>query len=1149
MDRLRKIICTILTMLLMLSSINFVFADTEIVITPSVTDGGIIPVVGEISFTFNIDMNPASFSTSTVLLKEKVNGTDTYNNRLYKFNYDTSKKVFTINFDEGDIAPSATYVIEFTQSIQAADDTTLTAPVFFTYVTSESGYYINDNFSRYPVDTWLGNKKTYTDVLPWSYMSGNGGKGSADIKKGTDNKTVLQLKSNKNAAGFDMNVAYRADYLPETSATIKLNNLAEIDFEISGGVDASYLLGGIFVIRRHETLNKFFLYYGIGKVDSALASRDTMTPLCEVATPTVGTMAAHSLKYLISTDMSSGISRKLREISFDGTKLTRIIDVINTETGEITYKDFPAEGIALSGRGDVNAEYYYQSSATYYRAFSIGRDSTLAYDTAEGTVGSSGTLRQEEALLKIYSFKYEPVKMVKKILTEGDPQFPTDGIIKIYFGLIPSDKDFSGDIVLKDSHDNEVLWTGIFNAEDNVLEITPSTVLNSNELYTVTVSGSIEYTINLDLNATDTVHNFTTDWRKLSTSSVPVIVSPGNFSPTFDIQNISLLEGTFTTRTVLYKKTAEQLHMLNYTDTSQNVALGTQYSITAGSVTVPNDGGNYYVKVFILENNIPIADPVVIGEAAKIPITAVDGTQSVISAVGNIDDARIDVTGKYVGTSNRAIWVNIYAPDDTLIYNDQTNNGTTGDFAFGFNILPGATSGTYTVSAKPIGGNELTDTVEMNFTLVKPTLSELKIEGEAVCGKTISADYTWFDFAGRQDDSLVRWYLSDSASGIFEVISVGKDFSLDDSYIGKYVKCTVLPKTIEGVEGTTIYETEALHIVSMPRVTNAVLSLSDDNQVTLSYDYSNLLGYEEYQSVYKWYIADTINGDYTQIDNNNALYRITSDNHGKYVKVGITPYAMLPEGSDAKKYGDVVTTEPIIMYYKVKESGGGSNFGGGFSVSAGITGSGNTIVEDKKESGTIDLLDVRGHWAEKEIFSLYDRYIVYGRGGNLFEPESPITRSEFIAILIRGLGFETVNYRGDFKDVKAEDWCADLLQTALDNGLFEGSGGCAYPNRQITREEMTTIVVRAYEKFVGEIIVGGGFLEFEDSADISSWARQAVGKAKEVKLVQGTGDGMFTPYASTNRAQAAVIISRLLVHTDKAMETKNAEVASETDTE
>ena len=410
---LNRLIGMVLSLLMVMSMVAVPVVSAESVEITSSVSGTTIPTSGTITFTFAEAISEASLAAGFVFSEEnKV--TSAWNTRVCNYDLNNDGTVLTVTFAEGDLAPGTKYQFKFVaESLLKADGTStaLDSDVTYTYTTEENGYFINDNFSRYPLNTWLGNSSSsanYTTVLPWHYMAGNGGRGSADITSGTNGKTVLQLKSNKNNDGNNfMTVGYRANYLPATETTATAcYNVTEIDFEISGGVDASYLLGGIFVIRRHETLNKFFLYYGTGKVDSALAGREHIAPLCEVAAPAVGTMSAHSMKYVISTDMSDGISRTLREFSLDGTKLTQVIDTINTETGAITYKDFPVEGIGLSIRSDVYPEYYYQNSATDYRVFSIGRDSALAFDTAEGTVGSSGTLRQEEALLKVYSFKH-----------------------------------------------------------------------------------------------------------------------------------------------------------------------------------------------------------------------------------------------------------------------------------------------------------------------------------------------------------------------------------------------------------------------------------------------------------------------------------------------------------------------------------------------------------------------------------------------------------------------------------------------------------------------------------------------------------------------------------------------------------------------
>jgi hypothetical protein len=67
--------------------------------------------------------------------------------------------------------------------------------------------------------------------------------------------------------------------------------------------------------------------------------------------------------------------------------------------------------------------------------------------------------------------------------------------------------------------------------------------------------------------------------------------------------------------------------------------------------------------------------------------------------------------------------------------------------------------------------------------------------------------------------------------------------------------------------------------------------------------------------------------------------------------------------------------------------------------------------------------DAIGHWAEDAILDMGARLIM-GEDGR-FEPNRPMTRAEFAAVVVRALGLKTANPAdGDlpFSDVKPRNW-------------------------------------------------------------------------------------------------------------------------------
>lgn len=75
-------------------------------------------------------------------------------------------------------------------------------------------------------------------------------------------------------------------------------------------------------------------------------------------------------------------------------------------------------------------------------------------------------------------------------------------------------------------------------------------------------------------------------------------------------------------------------------------------------------------------------------------------------------------------------------------------------------------------------------------------------------------------------------------------------------------------------------------------------------------------------------------------------------------------------------------------------------------------------VSHANSSDTTDFIDVpKDHWAYEAVHRLRDLKITYGIGGNRFGLGKTITRGEFLAFLVRLMGWEIVKpEKGSFLD-------------------------------------------------------------------------------------------------------------------------------------
>ena len=214
---------------------------------------------------------------------------------------------------------------------------------------------------------------------------------------------------------------------------------------------------------------------------------------------------------------------------------------------------------------------------------------------------------------------------------------------------------------------------------------------------------------------------------------------------------------------------------------------------------------------------------------------------------------------------------------------------------------------------------------------------------------------------------------------------------------------------------------------------------------------------------------------------------------------------------------------------------GGIGGGGGGGGTGGGNGGTVTPPEPTEKPGTTDpepekdgLTDIQGHWAEEMIQELYTKGIVNGDTEKRFHPDMPVTRAEFLAMMLRAEGIEEKEYRDSFLDVHAEDWYSGIVQAGLDNGIISADTEFR-PMDQITREEMCKILVlSAGDKLEKPENPEEYVLAFGDAEEISDWAVEYVKIAAYHKLIEGKETGEFEPLNTATRAESAAVLARLL---------------------
>ncbi|MBO9599987.1 MAG: S-layer homology domain-containing protein, partial [Cohnella sp.] len=110
--------------------------------------------------------------------------------------------------------------------------------------------------------------------------------------------------------------------------------------------------------------------------------------------------------------------------------------------------------------------------------------------------------------------------------------------------------------------------------------------------------------------------------------------------------------------------------------------------------------------------------------------------------------------------------------------------------------------------------------------------------------------------------------------------------------------------------------------------------------------------------------------------------------------------------------------------------------------------------------------DIRRNYATEAIVNMSNNKIITGTGIRAFEPDKPVTRAEFVTMLIRLLGIEPVSSAVQtFTDVPGTAWFYPWVQPAIQLNLVNGVSDVRFePARTVTREEAAAMLNRALKQ-------------------------------------------------------------------------------------
>lgn len=216
---------------------------------------------------------------------------------------------------------------------------------------------------------------------------------------------------------------------------------------------------------------------------------------------------------------------------------------------------------------------------------------------------------------------------------------------------------------------------------------------------------------------------------------------------------------------------------------------------------------------------------------------------------------------------------------------------------------------------------------------------------------------------------------------------------------------------------------------------------------------------------------------------------------------------------------------------------GGSDNSGSIVIAPGKNVTSNPVPEwydDGSKNAAEETIfdDLNGvEWAKEYINKLYNKGVISGKGEKIFAPNDNLTREELCKMIALAFELEKNDENGaiPFGDVSSGDWYYDYVTVCYQNGIIKGISDDTFGvGKTVTREEISTILVRSAEAVGKSLDYDITIYPFNDETEISDWALESVSVLRECLIVNGVGNDYFAPKNNVTRAQAAKMIIGML---------------------
>lgn len=153
--------------------------------------------------------------------------------------------------------------------------------------------------------------------------------------------------------------------------------------------------------------------------------------------------------------------------------------------------------------------------------------------------------------------------------------------------------------------------------------------------------------------------------------------------------------------------------------------------------------------------------------------------------------------------------------------------------------------------------------------------------------------------------------------------------------------------------------------------------------------------------------------------------------------------------------------------------------------------------------------------------------IVSGTDPFIFDASLTLTRAMAVTLIARASAEEITSGSIVFEDVPADTWFTNTVAWAHEKGIVKGISPQEFdPHAPVTREQFITMLLR-FALYAG-LVPENQALSYTDVGDISPFALSSMEQAQALGLLTGYPDGSIRPQNLLTRAEGVTLLMRLL---------------------